>query len=165
VTVPVPAPLPAQRRRRRITRETRATFLEAISGGYALTHAADLTGVDRRRWYELKRDDPTFAAEFRLALETRTELVEQELWRRGVLGFDEVTRDADGAVIRVVHRYDTPALLALHRIGRPEAYGQRVEITGRGGGPVELTAARERLVSRIAGIAERSELSPDGAGE
>lgn len=116
-------------------------FLDALRQGYSVTHAAKPTGHARQRMYELRELDEDFAAAWADAWEAGTDLLEDEL-RRRALGYDEVTYDGDGKVLRRVHRFDTPAIVMALKARRPDLYREnaRVEVTGREGGPIELEA-------------------------
>jgi hypothetical protein len=46
------APAPAKRRRRSLTAKTGEKFLEALGAGWSISHAAELTGHSRQRFYE-----------------------------------------------------------------------------------------------------------------
>jgi hypothetical protein len=116
------APLPAERRKRRIAKKDRVRFLEALAAGWAVRHAAELAGVDRRRFYELRAKDPGFADDWSEAVEQGTQRLEDEATRRAVEGFDELTYDGKGELIRRVRRYDGALLQTLLKGRRPEVY-------------------------------------------
>jgi hypothetical protein len=135
-------PAVRQRKRRSIVENEREAFLNALREGYSVTHAAKPTGHARQRFYELREEDEAFAAAWQDAWEAGTDLLEDEL-RRRAMGYDEVTYDGEGKVLRRVHRYDTPAIVMALKARRPDVYREnvaRVELTGRDGGPVELEA-------------------------
>jgi len=134
-------PAVKQRRRRSVSAKERKTFLDALRQGYSVTHAARPTGHARQRMYELREQDEEFAAAWSDAWEAGTDLLEDEL-RRRALGYDEVTYDGDGNVLRRVHRFDTPAIVMALKARRPDLYrdNARVEVSGPGGGPIELEA-------------------------
>ena len=137
--VPVIVPEPAERQRRTISAENRDAFLAALKQGFSITHAARLAGHARQRMYELRGADEEFAAAWADAWEQGTDVLEDEL-RRRALGYDEVTYDGDGRVLRCVHRFDTPAIVLALKARRPGLYRDnlaRVELTGRAGGPLQ----------------------------
>jgi hypothetical protein len=115
-------PLPEQRRRRTITPKQREQFLEALAAGWAVRHAARLSGVDFRRWYELRDTDEAFAQAWTDAVELGTQALEDEARRRAVDGWDEDYTDGDGKLIRRVRRYDGSLLQTLLKGRRPEVY-------------------------------------------
>jgi hypothetical protein len=124
------APLPAERRRGRIAKKDRAAFLSALESGWAVRHAAKLTGHGFQRWYELRDEDEEFAADWAEAIEQGTQRLEDEALRRAVEGYDEETFDGAGELIRRVRRYDGALLQTLLKGRRPEIYreGAAVEL-------------------------------------
>ena len=126
------APSPAEHRRQRgrLTRERRDRFLEALRAGWTVTAAAERAGVHRRRFYEARAGNEAFAAAWEQAWDEGTDRLEDELRRRSVDGYDEVTTGQDGEVLRTLHRYDNTGLVKLLAARRPEKYrdGATVEV-------------------------------------
>jgi hypothetical protein len=135
------APLPAERRYRPPAKKRVSVFLEHLEKAYTITAAAAAAGVDRRRFYELRAADGDFAEQWADAYEAGTDVIREEIRRRGVDGWDEPVFQG-GRAVGVVRKF-SDALLMLEAKRRDPAYrdGARVEVTGRDGGPVELTAA------------------------
>jgi hypothetical protein len=129
-------------KRRSVTARARDKFLEGLAAGWTVTHAAKRAGHDRRRFYEVRVDDESFAAAWDEANETGVQVLEDELHRRALEGWTEDTFDGDGKLIRRVQRYAPALLLASLRAKRPDLYGDnaRVEVTGANGGPLEVAA-------------------------
>jgi hypothetical protein len=136
---PAPAPnkpLPAQRRRRPVTKKARKAFLEALANGHSTTHAAELAGAWRQRFYALRDTDPEFAAEWAEAEERGTD-------PRRALGYDEQMREyRDGKLYRetVTTRHDSQLLQLLLKARRPEVYRENasVQVTGHGGRAIQI---------------------------
>jgi hypothetical protein len=105
-----------------LTPQARDRFLELLGEGWSVSKAAKAAGSDRRRMYEARADDETFAAAWDEELERGTELLEDELRRRATEGWTEETRDGDGKVMRVVERYLPHLLVSLLKARRPELY-------------------------------------------
>jgi hypothetical protein len=116
------SPSPAQRRRRAVTVAQRTKFLDALAAGWAVRHAARHSGVDFRRWYELRDKDEEFAHAWGESFEQGTQALEDEARRRAVDGYDEDTFDGEGNLQRRVHRYDGALLQTLLKGRRPEVY-------------------------------------------
>lgn len=96
-------PLPAQRRRQTpaVTKRARACYLELLAAGWSKTHAAREAGTDRRRVWELARDDEAFAEAQDDAFERGTDVFRDELRRRAVEGVEKpVTVAGEREVIR-----------------------------------------------------------------
>jgi hypothetical protein len=139
-------PKPALRRRTpAVPAEARDAFLEALAAGWTVKHAADRTGINKRRFYEVRDADESFADAWTEALEQGTEVLEDELRRRAVEGFDEDTFDGEGKLIRRVRRYSPALLIFSLKARRPEQYRDNavVQVTGPGGGPVQLDAGAQ----------------------
>jgi hypothetical protein len=141
---------PKKRRGRLITPRNRRVFLQLLAEGAVVREAADATGHARQRFYELRRSDPVFAAEWDAAFESGTDVIEQEAIRRSMEGYDETTFDAQGNVLRRVHRYSDSLLQTLLR-GR-RYHEQRIEIGGSQARPivVEHTLTLRQGLERIA---------------
>jgi hypothetical protein len=146
------APLPAERSdryrsHRSISAKSRRVYLGLIAQGSTLQAAADATGHDRRRWWELRQTDEAFAAAFSDAFEVGTELLEDEAWRRAVEGYDEDTLDGDGNLIRRVRRYDSALLQTLLK-GRLPRYrdGANVEVNVPAVFVLESAFGRHRVI-------------------
>jgi hypothetical protein len=74
------------------------------------------------------------------AVEVGTQRLEDEAIRRATEGWEEPVYQR-GELVGHVRRYSDALLMFLLRGRRPEVYGerrQRVEVTGAGGGPIEL---------------------------
>jgi hypothetical protein len=136
------APPPVKRRRRSIARLDKASFLEALACGWTVTHAAERTGTNKRRFYELREADEAFAAAWDDAIDQGTQVLEDELHRRAIEGWDEDSFDGDGKLVRRVRRYSPALLIFSLKARKPDVYrdNARVEVTGRDGGPMELEA-------------------------
>ena len=124
-------PLPAQRRRLRVTKKERDVFLDALANAWKVNEAAALAGRDRRRFYEARAADESFAAAWEAAEREGIEVAENELRRRGIDGYDELTFDGDDNLVRRVHRYDTPALVAWVKAHDPRYRdGAQIAVSG-----------------------------------
>lgn len=114
--------------RGRLTCEKRERFLEALATGWTVTHAAERAGAHRRRFYEARAGDEAFAAAWEQAWDEGTDRLEDELRRRSVDGYDEVTTGRDGEVLRTLHRYDNTGLVKLLAARRPEKYRESAAV-------------------------------------
>lgn len=135
-------PLTAERRRKSVRPAQRETFLEALRAGWTVRHAAQHAGFHHGRAYELRGSDETFAEAWDEALEVGTQVLEDELRRRAVDGWDEDQYDGEGNLVRRVRRYSPALLIFSLKARRPDVYrdNARVEVTGANGGAIELDA-------------------------
>lgn len=136
-----PAPAPAQRRRRSLTRAAREAFLEALAAGWSVTHAAGRAGVYRRRFYEARDADPAFAEAWQDAWQQGTDVLVDEVRLRAFEGVDEPVFQK-GELVGEVRRFSDTLLMFYVKQRDPSfRENHRVEVTGAGGGPVELQPA------------------------
>jgi hypothetical protein len=84
------APLPAERRLRPPAKQRVRVFLEHLAAGWSVTAASNEAGIDRRRFYEHRADDETFAEAWDEAWQRGTDVLVDELHRRA-LGYDGTT--------------------------------------------------------------------------
>lgn len=140
-----------------VTDEQRETFLAALADGLSIVDAAKESGRDRRTWYRLKERDPEFATSWTVAYDEGTDLLEAEAQRRAVEGVDDFKMAVDLMV--PVRRYSDTLLIFLLKARRPHKFRDNVkhEVTGQGGGPVQVEHRGVSLddivaVAREAGI-------------
>lgn len=81
-------------------------------------------------FYDLRVKDHEFAQAWEDALEEANEVIESEILRRGVEGFEETRVDSNGKVT-TLRRYSDPCLLALARARLPAFRKSDVELSGR----------------------------------
>jgi hypothetical protein len=139
-------PPPAKRRRRNpaVPAKARDTFLEALSAGWSVVHAAQRAGVNKRRFYEVRDADEAFASAWEEALEEGTQVLENELHRRAVEGYDEETWDGKGNLIRRVRRYSPALLIFSLKARRPDVYRDQVQVNAGG----QVTFVLDSLLDR-----------------
>ncbi len=82
-------------------------------------------GIDRSTAYDWFHRDPEFLARFREAELDANDVLEAEMHRRGVLGYDRPI--SIGGQREVVREYSDPLLLALARARMPHKYRERYE--------------------------------------
>ena len=87
-----------------------------------------------QRWMEL---DPDYALRFAEAAEAAVDVAEAELRHRGIVGYDEPVYQGGELVGHVRKRSD--ACLIFYLKGRRRGvFGDRQEVTGLGGGPIQV---------------------------
>lgn len=125
-------------------RDWRPKFLKRLAKDGDVSASAEAAGLNRATAYKHYHKEPRFKADWDDAIETALDILERELQRRGVDGWDETTYELkdlpvvgeDGTVkpelvpTKSVRKFDTTALLArLNARGKARGYGrQNVEV-------------------------------------
>lgn len=132
---------------KRVTAEAAARVVELVQVGHTVASAAKSLGYDptsftKRGGRSYQAGHPDFAEELAAAMEVGTQLMERELYRRAVDGWDE-THQSNRGELYTVRKYDTTALIFALKARRPDVYrdNQRVEHTGPGGEALEIKLA------------------------
>src|SRR4051812_36233108 len=66
----------------------RQRFLDALASGFSVSAAASAAGMGRQTAYDLRKRDPEFAVAWEDAIESETDLLEDEARRRALEGSD-----------------------------------------------------------------------------
>jgi hypothetical protein len=118
-----------------LTKARREHFLQALAGTGSVTAAVTMSGTSRSRVYDLRKADPTFAADWDEAEEIAADRLEDVARRRAVDGVPEplvsagkIVRDDDGQPM-AIRRYSDALLLALLRAHRPPRRERSVRFT------------------------------------
>lgn len=110
-----------------IGRAKRQAFLEALRDSANVSASARATGVERWKWYRLRRADPGFAAEWLDALEIGIDALEDEAMRRALEGGEEPVF-YQGKIVGRVRKYSDTLLMFMLKSSRPERYRDRVGV-------------------------------------
>src|ERR1700691_189551 len=152
---------------RQATRDVRTTtraqgaFLDALANGLSATGAATAAGIGRRTAYDWRKADPDFAAAWDLAVESGTDILEDEGWRRAVKGnvepvvsMGKIVYTKDGEPLTVTKTSD-PILQFLLKGRRREKFSDRVDQSVKLDVKVENDgrSAREVVAERLAQLA------------
>lgn len=111
--------------------EWHPAFLASLAAGANVTQACRAAGISRKQAYVQKRLDAGFSEQWEEALEGAISMLEQIGWERALRKSDAL-------------------LMFFLRAHRPEKYQAtaRLEHTGPGGGPIQLTdAERQRVIA------------------
>lgn len=124
-------------------------------------------GISYGYAFDERKEDPVFGEAWREALAVGADLLEQVAWRRATVGEPKrvttvrTKRDASGQVVEeetVVSETNRVSDLLLRdqlRAAKPELYGDRVQHTGFGDGPIQIEVGpRVRTVERLAELYE-----------
>lgn len=125
--------------------DPRSKFLEALASGLSVTGAAEKAGVHRRTPYGWREADEDFAQAWQVALDAGTDRLEDEAWRRAVVGTERPVFQM-GKEVGTTHEYSDLLLIFLLKGRRPEKYrdNAKVEVTGN----LTLTALVEQAAQR-----------------
>jgi hypothetical protein len=125
-------------------------FLALLAHTGTPYRAAKLTPFDLSRAYKLKKADPDFAAAWQESLEQHGDVLEQEALRRATEG---VTKGIyhQGTRVDEERVYSDTLMALLLKGNKPEKFDRRqVELTGPGGGPVQIDEPPNQIARKIA---------------
>ncbi len=124
-------------------------FLSAYAECGNITQAASSAGVSRQVHYDWLDGVPGYAELFKLAGESACDKLEEEARRRAVQGTQKAIY-YQGEIVGYENVYSDNLLMFMLKGERPEKFKDRTELTGKNGGPIELTAlTAEQRESRI----------------
>ena len=112
------------------TAKAKERFLASFTKHGIVSSACIDAEVGRQTFYDWRKRDQTFEAAYLDAEETAADVIERELVRRGMEGWDEPQFRNSGQV-GAVTKYSDACLLALAKARRPEKYRERYELTGK----------------------------------
>ena len=104
----------------------RAVFLAEMAASGAVSSAATRAGVGRTFVYAQRAADPAFAAAWDDALETATDAMEREAWRRGAKGVLKPVYQG-GKKVGTIREYSDTLLIFMLKARRPARFRERVE--------------------------------------
>jgi hypothetical protein len=157
----------------KFTQERQKEFLDRIAAGWSITDGAEHAGVTPRTIYVHKTKDAAFAEAMGDALESGSDVLEDEARRRAV---DGVTKPVyyQGVECGAVQEYSDSLLQFLLKARRPEKYRERADLRHSGPTGGSLTVKHEfdydeyqRLFVGLAasGSAELDTAAGHGPGE
>jgi hypothetical protein len=144
------------------TPDAQVKFLEGLARGLSVTGSAQLAGVNRQSVYVWRKADAAFAAAWDEAVESGTDMLEDEVLRRALEG----TQEPAISMGKVVFQDGAPLLLRKYADGlaqfllrgrRRDKFSDRQDVTLKG--VVETTdgqrSARDLVTERLAQLSER----------
>ena len=125
--------------RTKLTPKKRALFCKYLADTGNVTKAAQAINVSRTCCYEHKDEDPLFAEAWQNAVDQAVDELEEEGRRRAFEGTLEPVF-YKGKECGYIRKYSDTLLIFLMKGHRPEKYRERshLEVTGEGGGPVQM---------------------------
>src|SRR5438309_5977903 len=138
-----------------VTQLKKRPFLEAFKIQGTIYHAAQTAKVSRRTIQHWKKNDPDFRVAFAEAAEDSTDMVEHSARVRAVAGVKK-TIYYMGKPIGQELQYSDVLSIVLLKAYRPEKFREHYELSGPGGGPIEVTNPIQRIQAKLDEIARRS---------
>lgn len=134
-------------------------FLEAYANGSSIRKSCEIAGIGRTTVYEWQKQDAAFAERFKHAQEDGNDLIEDELVRRAVHGYEvpmvsmgKPVFHADGTLLTET-RYSDPLMTLLVKARMPEKYRERQQVEHSGS--IDTTGAKELLLDKLARLKEQ----------
>ena len=115
--------------RKTTAQRSRDDFLRELAKTGNVSQACLAAHADRHWMYEQRNRDAEFAASWEDALDQAADGLEQECYRRAVLGWDEAVYTNAGYQ-GDVHKYDGSLLALMMKAAKPEKYRENLKITG-----------------------------------
>ena len=106
--------------------ETLEAFLDALSRTGNVSRAAGETGLERRRLYAKRKEDPAFAAAWAEAAALGAALLEEEAWQRACQGWEEPVWHK-GEQCGSVRKFSERLLILLLKAHLPDKYRESRE--------------------------------------
>lgn len=102
-------------------------FLAELSRTANVTKSCELAGFERTAVYRRRNDDPEFATQFDAAYRAGYEVLEEMAAKRAFDGYDQVTYDGEGNVVKIVEQYSDALAMFLLKGNTDGKFRDRVE--------------------------------------
>ena len=133
--------------KRRSTADRQGAFLKAYAQTCNVRLASNVAGIERSTHYGWLESDSAYAELFKRTQRSAADYMESEAVERASKGKAEPVY-YQGKRCGSIQRYSDGLMQFLLRGMMPEKYGYRTQITGPGGGPIELSIAERILAAR-----------------
>jgi hypothetical protein len=104
-------------------------FLAQLAKTGNVSQACKAARVGRKHVYTVRQQDPEFADRWLDAIDQAADGLEQEAYRRAVLGWDEEVYTNTGYQ-GTVHKFDSSLLQLMLKASKPEKYRENIKISG-----------------------------------
>lgn len=152
----------------KLTPEKLTAFCAALAETCQVSKACAAVGISRTTAYEWRDEIPEFAEAWDKALRIGTGVLEDEAIRRAYEGWDEPVFH-QGAACGAVRKFSDTLLIFTLKAHNPDKYREnsRIELTGRDGGPVEIsdTERAAKIASILAAAQSRKAGESDDGGD
>jgi hypothetical protein len=123
-----------------------ARFLTAFAIIGTISGAALAAKVGKRTHYNWLETDETYAARYEATHEEAIDKAEQELRRRGVEGYNKPVFQG-GKMVGTIREFSDTCLIFYLKGRRKSVFGDKREVTGKDGGPIEANVTKvERVI-------------------
>ena len=128
--------------------QAQTAFLAEYERLGTVSAAAREIGIDRQTHYDWLSSDETYPDRWRGAQEGSTQTLEEVALARATKG-QCVGVWFQGVRVGEEFRGSDQLLMFLLKSRRPDVYRDRYEVSGPGGGPIEVQAVRQDVLSRL----------------
>ena len=140
--------------------EAKMTIVRALVVRGSVCEACIAAGVARRTVYDWRKQDPEFAAAWDDSIEEAHDRMEEEMWRRGIDGFDRPVI-YKGEITGQYTDYSDSLLQTLARGNRPNKFKDRTEHSTPPGQRMQLDVeTKDDVIASILGLIQ-SKPDPD----
>ncbi len=140
-----------------LMRERRSAFLSGLARAKSVSRAADEAGIACSTLYGWRRADQSFAKAWADAIETGTDLMEDEAFRRAVEGMPKPVYRGGEKVDEILD-YSDAMLTFLLKARRPDKFKDKQSaVTSKHPSKLDLKGARDALQSKFAQICDSEE--------
>ena len=115
--------------RRPITQKQKDSFIDALSQTGNITKSCVASGISRRVAYNFREKDKAFSEAWDDALETGTDALEAEAWRRATKGTERPVYQG-GKLVGHIQEYSDVLLIFLLKGKRPKVYADLHRVEG-----------------------------------
>lgn len=124
--------------------------MQKLSKSPNVSAAARAAKVSRQWAYQMREEDPDFAAAWDEALQISLDDAEGELYRRAVKGTLKPVFQG-GEKVGSVREYSDTLLIFLLKAHKPDVYREttRNEHTGKDGGPIQQVVSHQQDLSKL----------------
>ena len=121
-----------------ISHANKRKFLMAYALTGRLVEAERLSGIDRRNHSNWKRDDPEYVLATEHARQYAADTAEDEVFRRGILGFNKPLSYEGKLTGDVVREFSDNLAMFWLKGARPERYRERYDDSGKGPEKIQI---------------------------
>lgn len=121
-----------------LTDKNKEDLLAAIEHTGLIRTAAREIGLPWKDVAKYLKDNPDFEAEVSEHMELFSEIIESTIIQRALVGREKPVYDKSGTHIRTEYEPNDNLLVRLAQARMPEKYGNKTELTGSNGEPLQI---------------------------